>query len=167
MNTIYWHMNATQGGANLHPGVNLLPGANLHPRAKCAHEHAFKGFPFQLSKNARHTPSFINIISGHKPCRTILNLFQFFLRLIRMGVPDRACILQDWTHHTFISCFLHILGAGEKSSPQEFKCFCGFSANINKGAYEMCGQRASDLRLCFRIFKNQVMMTQFICEHVT
>ena len=26
MDTIYWHMNATQGGANLHPGVNLLPG---------------------------------------------------------------------------------------------------------------------------------------------
>ena len=25
MNTIYWRMNATQGGANLHPGVNLLP----------------------------------------------------------------------------------------------------------------------------------------------
>ena len=25
MNTIYWHMNATQGGANLHPGVNLPP----------------------------------------------------------------------------------------------------------------------------------------------
>ena len=31
MNTIYWHMNATQWGANLHPGVNLPPGANLHP----------------------------------------------------------------------------------------------------------------------------------------
>ena len=39
MNTIYWRMNATQGGANLHPGVNLLPGANLHPGANCAHEH--------------------------------------------------------------------------------------------------------------------------------
>ena len=23
MGTIYWHMNATQGGENLHPGVNL------------------------------------------------------------------------------------------------------------------------------------------------
>ena len=33
MDTIYWRMNATQGGANLHTGVNLLPGAN------CAHEH--------------------------------------------------------------------------------------------------------------------------------
>ena len=39
MDTISWHMNATQGGANLHPGVNLLPGANLHPDANCAHEH--------------------------------------------------------------------------------------------------------------------------------
>ena len=42
MNTIYWHMNATQGGANLHPGVNLLPGANLHPGANCAHEHGLR-----------------------------------------------------------------------------------------------------------------------------
>ena len=39
MNTIYWHMNAKYGGANLHPVVNLLPGANLHPGANCAHEH--------------------------------------------------------------------------------------------------------------------------------
>ena len=30
---IYWRMNATQEGANLHTGVNLLPGANY------AHEH--------------------------------------------------------------------------------------------------------------------------------
>ena len=30
MDIIYWHMDATQGGANLHPGVNLHPGANLH-----------------------------------------------------------------------------------------------------------------------------------------
>ena len=30
MDTIYWHMNATQGGANLHTGVNLHAGANLH-----------------------------------------------------------------------------------------------------------------------------------------
>ena len=89
-----------------------------------------KGFPFQLSENSSHTPSFINIISGHKPCRTILNLFQFFLKLIRMGVPDRASILEDWTHHTFVSCFLHILGAEEKSSPHETKCSIRFSANI-------------------------------------
>ena len=34
-----WHMNATLGGANLHPGVNLHPGANLHPSANCAYEH--------------------------------------------------------------------------------------------------------------------------------
>ena len=42
MNTIYWRMNATQGGANLLPGVNVLPGAILHPGANCAHEHGFK-----------------------------------------------------------------------------------------------------------------------------
>ena len=42
MDTIYWHMNAMQGGANLHPGVNLLPGANLHPGANCAHEHCLR-----------------------------------------------------------------------------------------------------------------------------
>ena len=29
MNTIHWHMNATQGGANLRPGVNLLPGMQI------------------------------------------------------------------------------------------------------------------------------------------
>ena len=89
-----------------------------------------KGVPFQLSKNASHTPSFINIISGHKPCRTILNLFLVFLKLTSMRVPDRAAILQDWTHHTFISCFFHILGAGEKSSPQETNGSISFSANI-------------------------------------
>ena len=42
MDTIYWHMNATQGGANLHPGVNLHLGANLHPGANCAYEHGFR-----------------------------------------------------------------------------------------------------------------------------
>ena len=40
MNTISWHMNATQGVANLHLGVNLPPGANLHPGANFAHEHS-------------------------------------------------------------------------------------------------------------------------------
>ena len=39
METIYWHMNATQGGATLHPGVNLDLGANFHPGAHCAYEH--------------------------------------------------------------------------------------------------------------------------------
>ena len=42
MNTIYWHMNVTKGGANLHPSVNLLPGANLHPGANCANKHGFR-----------------------------------------------------------------------------------------------------------------------------
>ena len=48
----------------------------------------------------------------------------------------------DWTHHTFISYFLHILGAGEKSSPQETKCSTGFSANI------------ADMRIPFQIICN-------------
>ena len=38
MDTISWHMNATQVGANLRPGVHLLRDANLHPGANCAHE---------------------------------------------------------------------------------------------------------------------------------
>ena len=42
MDTIYWLMNATLGGANLHPRVNLHPDANLHPGANRAHEHGFK-----------------------------------------------------------------------------------------------------------------------------
>ena len=40
MDSIYWHMNATQGGANLHTSVNLHPEANLHPGANCAYEHS-------------------------------------------------------------------------------------------------------------------------------
>ena len=97
---------------------------------------------FQLSKNASHTPRFINIISGHKPCRTILNVFLFFLKLISIRVPDRASILQGWMHHTFISYFLHILGAGEKSLPQETKASISFSANI------------ADMRIPFQIICN-------------
>ena len=50
MNAIYWHMNATLGGANLHPGVNLLPGANLHPGANCAHEHGFRALRNEQKK---------------------------------------------------------------------------------------------------------------------
>ena len=42
MDTINWHINATVGGANLHPGVNLHPGANLHPDANCAYEHGLR-----------------------------------------------------------------------------------------------------------------------------
>ena len=51
MNTIYWHMNATQGGANLHPGVNLPPGANLHPGANCAHEHGLRQYEEIYTEN--------------------------------------------------------------------------------------------------------------------
>ena len=39
MDTTCWHMNATLGGANLHPGVNLHPGAN------CAYEHGYSSLP--------------------------------------------------------------------------------------------------------------------------
>ena len=42
MDTIYWHMNGTQGGANLQPDVNLHPGANLQPGANCAYEDGFR-----------------------------------------------------------------------------------------------------------------------------
>ena len=42
MDTISWHMNAMQGGANLHTGVNLLPGKTLHPGANCAHKHGLR-----------------------------------------------------------------------------------------------------------------------------
>ena len=68
MNTIYWHMNATQGGANLHPGVNLPPGANLHPGANCAHEHGFRrggsisGLPATSNcKRPRYRPSYCTL----------------------------------------------------------------------------------------------------------
>ena len=56
-----------------------------------------------------------------------------------MGVPDRACILQDWTHHNFISCFLHILGAGEKSSPLD----------LGQLKWESLKKRRKDNRLTF------------------
>ena len=42
MDPIYWHMNATQGGSNSHPGVNYHLGANLHPGANCAYEHGLR-----------------------------------------------------------------------------------------------------------------------------
>ena len=42
MDIVYWHMNATQGGANLNPGVNLHRGSNLHPGANCAYEHGLR-----------------------------------------------------------------------------------------------------------------------------
>ena len=72
MNAIYWHMNATLGGANLHPGVNLLPGANLHPGANCAHEHGFRCnytkfqlkilIVFRYVLNFPRVPSFLPIL---------------------------------------------------------------------------------------------------------
>ena len=55
MDTIYWHMNETQGGANLYPGVNLLPGAN------CAHEHGFRS---KTSKNFRNPSTCVPLTLG-------------------------------------------------------------------------------------------------------
>ena len=65
MNTIYWRMNATQGGANLHPGVNLLPGANLHPGANCAHEHGFRHFSLHVFKRGYDCAC---AMIGHSSC---------------------------------------------------------------------------------------------------
>ena len=56
MDTIYWRMNATQGGANLLPDVNLLPGANLHPGAICAHKHGFKQGSVSMARAFFPTP---------------------------------------------------------------------------------------------------------------
>ena len=47
-----WHMNATLGGANLHPGVNLHSGENLLPGPKSAYEHSFS----QLVTNGLSNP---------------------------------------------------------------------------------------------------------------
>ena len=46
MNIIYWHMNATQGSANLHPGVNLLPGA-ICTRMQIVHITTALGFTLE------------------------------------------------------------------------------------------------------------------------
>ena len=43
-------MNATQRGANLHPGVNLLPAAN------CAHEHGFRRERQKVDIRVRSAP---------------------------------------------------------------------------------------------------------------
>ena len=34
IDTIYWHMNATQGGATFHPGVKFAPGSKFAPGCK-------------------------------------------------------------------------------------------------------------------------------------
>ena len=39
-------------------------------------------------------------------------------------------MFQEWTHHSFKSCFFHILGTGENISPQETKGAVSLSANI-------------------------------------
>ena len=67
-------------------GILALPFRPLYNKKSIILSPFLKGYPLQLSKDASHTPSFMYIISGHKPCRTILNLFQFFLKLIYIRV---------------------------------------------------------------------------------
>ena len=83
-------MNATQGGADLHPGVNLLPDANLHPGANCAHEHGFRqGLGKGAENNQQwrgcwkncagqyhghlHSPVFANQCQGDKSPESLIN----------------------------------------------------------------------------------------------
>ena len=47
-----------------------------------------------------------------------------------MSVLNRASILQDWTHQSFIGCFFHILGAEDYSLPQEATGSVSFGLNI-------------------------------------
>ena len=65
MDTIYWHMNATQGGANLHPDVNSHPGANLHPGANCAYEHGLSLKPQSCAQFAQGANLHPGCIFGH------------------------------------------------------------------------------------------------------
>ena len=60
MDTTCWHMNATLGGANLHPGVNLHPGANLHSGANCAYEHGLRESNLTFHK--------LTLVSCSVPC---------------------------------------------------------------------------------------------------
>ena len=73
MNAIYWHMNGTLGGANLHPGVNLLPGANLHPGANCAHEHGFSRLVKSLSMKV-----FCFCLKTPKACFLVIVLYALY-----------------------------------------------------------------------------------------
>ena len=57
--TIYWHMNATQGGAKLHPDVNCSEAIVLEAKLllkACRLSHVnfimlFRNMPFYKSKN--------------------------------------------------------------------------------------------------------------------
>ena len=53
-----------------------------------------------------------------------------------------------------MSCFLHILGAGEKSSPQETKCSIGFSA-VFRGLFGNLG--------LFGKYRDRLVVSVFRC----
>ena len=48
-----------------------------------------------------------------------------------MRVPNCASILKDWLHHTFISCFFHILRARKQILSQESKSSIGLGTHIS------------------------------------
>ena len=50
MDMISLLMNATQGGANLHPSAKIHPGAKIHLGANTAHEHGFRCFTWEKVK---------------------------------------------------------------------------------------------------------------------
>ena len=58
-----------------------------------------------------------------------------------MRVPNSASILKDWSQHTFISCFFHILRAKKQISSQESK-----SSGL--------GTHISNMRVPFQITSN-------------
>ena len=63
-------------------------------------------------------------ISHHKPCRTILDLFQFFLEAKSVRVPNLTSIFQDRPHQSFISCFIHIWGTRIQNSQESESSVC-------------------------------------------
>ena len=70
MNTIYWHMNTTYGGANLLPGAILHQGVNLHQGANCANK---RGLSLPRKSVVRLTESLdmaiavdFDVIKSHK-----------------------------------------------------------------------------------------------------
>ena len=85
---------------------------------------------FSGPKIVSHAPSFKNIISSHKPCRTMFDLFQFCLEAKSVWVPNLASIFQDRPHQSFLSCFFHIWGTRIQISPQESKSSVSFCTNI-------------------------------------
>ena len=83
MDTIYWHVNATQGGENLHPGVNLHQGANLHhPGANCAYEHGLRWPPFlYMVKYVLQNQKFYDLETWHAASGTeVLQSLNFMAR---------------------------------------------------------------------------------------